>query len=131
MNPKPATVPATISLQQLVDVYFLPAGLRFALVCQCKRYPAHVQLWGNDELTELFRVKYALRELIEKTHQLIVAPKVGISCFMIQSTCWNAIRIGSTPVHSEHQRVHSSRRKERRPEEVGPGVRLFAYRGVA
>jgi hypothetical protein len=28
MNPKMATVPATISLQHQVDVYFMPAGLR-------------------------------------------------------------------------------------------------------
>jgi hypothetical protein len=34
MNPKPPTVPADISLQQLVDAYFLPAGLRYALVTQ-------------------------------------------------------------------------------------------------
>src|SRR6266699_5137258 len=34
MNPKPATVPANISLQQLVDAYFLPGGLRSALVMQ-------------------------------------------------------------------------------------------------
>ena len=34
MNPKPATVPADISLQQLVDAYFLPGGLRYALVMQ-------------------------------------------------------------------------------------------------
>jgi len=34
MNPKPTTVPATISLQQLVDAYFLPGGLRYALVMQ-------------------------------------------------------------------------------------------------
>src|SRR5437016_400663 len=34
MNPKPATVPANISLQQLVDAYFLPGGLRYALVTQ-------------------------------------------------------------------------------------------------
>ena len=34
MNPKPATVPADLSLQQLVDAYFLPAGLRYALVTQ-------------------------------------------------------------------------------------------------
>jgi Zn-dependent protease len=31
---KPATVPANISLQQLVDAYFLPGGLRYALVMQ-------------------------------------------------------------------------------------------------
>src|SRR5260370_10283673 len=34
MNPKPTTVPANISLQQLVDAYFLPGGLRYALVMQ-------------------------------------------------------------------------------------------------
>src|SRR3989449_6877065 len=34
MNPKPMTVPANISLQQLVDSYFLPGGLRYALVMQ-------------------------------------------------------------------------------------------------
>ena len=34
MNPKPPTVPGDISLQQLVDAYFLPAGLRYALVTQ-------------------------------------------------------------------------------------------------
>jgi Zn-dependent protease len=34
MNPKPATVPADLSLQQLVDAYFLPGGLRYALVMQ-------------------------------------------------------------------------------------------------
>ena len=32
MNRKPAMVPATVSLQQLVDVYVLPADLRFALM---------------------------------------------------------------------------------------------------
>jgi CBS domain-containing protein len=34
MNPHPATVPADISLQQLVDSYFLPGGLKYALVMQ-------------------------------------------------------------------------------------------------
>jgi Zn-dependent protease/predicted transcriptional regulator len=34
MNPKPTTVPADISLQQLVDASFLPGGLRYALVMQ-------------------------------------------------------------------------------------------------
>jgi Peptidase family M50 len=32
MNPTPPTVPATISLQQLINDYFLPHGLRCALV---------------------------------------------------------------------------------------------------
>ena len=34
MNPTPPTVPANISLQKLIDEYFLPHGLRFALVTQ-------------------------------------------------------------------------------------------------
>ena len=34
MNPNPVTVPANISLQRLVDEYFLPQGLRSALVVQ-------------------------------------------------------------------------------------------------
>jgi len=34
MNPNPMTVPANISLQKLVDTYFLPQGLRSALVMQ-------------------------------------------------------------------------------------------------
>jgi CBS domain-containing protein len=37
INPKPATVPADISLQQLVDASFLPGGLRYALVMQADR----------------------------------------------------------------------------------------------
>jgi hypothetical protein len=32
MNPKAAMVPATFSLQQLVNGYLLPAGLRFTPV---------------------------------------------------------------------------------------------------
>jgi Zn-dependent protease len=34
MNPSPMTVPANISLQKLVDEYFLPRGLRSAMVTQ-------------------------------------------------------------------------------------------------
>jgi predicted transcriptional regulator len=34
MNPSPITVPANSSLQELVDNYFLPRGLRSALVIQ-------------------------------------------------------------------------------------------------
>jgi Zn-dependent protease/CBS domain-containing protein len=37
MNPTPPTVPATISLQQLIDDYLLPHGLRCALVMQGDR----------------------------------------------------------------------------------------------
>jgi hypothetical protein len=40
---------------------------------------AHGQIWGNDELTEEFRFKNVLKELIEKTLQLTVAPNLAMS----------------------------------------------------
>src|SRR5205807_2697950 len=44
MNPTPTTVPANISLQKLIDEYFLPHGLRFALVMQGERLAGMVTL---------------------------------------------------------------------------------------
>ena len=44
MNPKPTVVPANISLQQLVDEYFLPQGLRFALVMQADQLAGLITL---------------------------------------------------------------------------------------
>jgi Zn-dependent protease/predicted transcriptional regulator len=44
MNPTPPTVPATISLQELVDEYFLPQGLRCALVLQGDRLAGMITL---------------------------------------------------------------------------------------
>jgi Peptidase family M50 len=52
MNPKPATVPADISLQQLVDAYFLPGGLRYALVMQTDRLLGLITLG----ISAIFRV---------------------------------------------------------------------------
>ncbi|HEX6483257.1 MAG TPA: site-2 protease family protein [Ktedonobacteraceae bacterium] len=46
MNPTPVTVPADISLQQLVDTYFLPKGLRYALVMQADQLVGLITL--ND-----------------------------------------------------------------------------------
>jgi Zn-dependent protease/CBS domain-containing protein len=46
MNPNPVTVPANISLQRLVDDYFLPQGLRSALVVQGERFVGLITL--ND-----------------------------------------------------------------------------------
>ncbi len=43
------------------------------------RLMAHVQIWGNDELTEEFRFKNVLKELIEKTLQLTFAPNLDMS----------------------------------------------------
>jgi len=44
MNPKPTVVPANISLQRLVDEYFLPQGLRFALVMQADQLAGLITL---------------------------------------------------------------------------------------
>jgi len=44
MNPAPPTVPATISLQELVDEYFLPHALRYALVMQDDRLAGMITL---------------------------------------------------------------------------------------
>ena len=44
MNPKLVTVPADISLQQLVDAYFLPGGLRYALVMQGEKLVGMITL---------------------------------------------------------------------------------------
>jgi len=44
MNPTPTTVPANISLQQLVDAYFLPGGLRYALVMQADQLAGLIPL---------------------------------------------------------------------------------------
>lgn len=46
MNPNPVTVPANISLQLLVDDYFLPQGLRSALVVQGEQFAGLITL--ND-----------------------------------------------------------------------------------
>jgi Zn-dependent protease len=58
MNPVPVTVPANISLQKLVDEYFLPLGLRSALVTQ------------SDELAGLITlgdIRHVPREQWEQT----------------------------------------------------------------
>ena len=44
MNTAPTTVPANISLQRLVDEYFLPHGLRSALVTQVDRLAGLITL---------------------------------------------------------------------------------------
>jgi Zn-dependent protease/CBS domain-containing protein len=44
MNPTPPTVPASISVQKLIDEYFLPHGLRCALVMQGDRLAGLITL---------------------------------------------------------------------------------------
>jgi|GEM_PF-6097855 hypothetical protein len=61
MNPSLLTVPANISLQKLVDDYFLPRGLRSAMVTQtagygnCKRcsFTGHRDIVGNVNMHSL------------------------------------------------------------------------------
>jgi len=80
MNPTPTTVPANISLQQLVDAYFLPGGLRFALVMQADQLVGLITLsdirhipreqWGQVP------VSYAMIPL-ERLH--VVSPQQTLS----------------------------------------------------
>ena len=80
MNPQPMTVPANISLQQLVDAYFLPGGLRYALVMQADQLVGLITLrdirhipreqWGQVP------VSYAMIPL-ERLH--VVSPQQSLS----------------------------------------------------
>jgi Zn-dependent protease/predicted transcriptional regulator len=80
MNPKPTTVPPNISLQQLVDAYFLPGGLRYALVMQADQLVGLITLsdirhipreqWGQ------VLVSYAMIP-VERLH--VVSPQQSLS----------------------------------------------------
>src|SRR5436190_1429096 len=80
MNPKPVTVPANISLQQLIDAYFLPGALRYALVMQADQLVGLITLndirhipreqWGQ------IPVSYAMIPL-ERLH--VVSPQQTLS----------------------------------------------------
>ncbi|MFL5663614.1 MAG: site-2 protease family protein [Ktedonobacteraceae bacterium] len=65
MNPTPITVPANISLQKLVDDYFLPRGLRSALVIQDD------QLAGLITLGDIRHVPREQWELVPVGHVMI------------------------------------------------------------
>jgi predicted transcriptional regulator len=56
MNPKPATVPANISLQQLVDASLLPGALRYALVMQADQLVGLITL---SEIRQIPRERWA------------------------------------------------------------------------
>jgi CBS domain-containing protein len=56
MNPKPATVPANISLQHLVEASFLPGALRYALVMQADQL---VGLMTLSEIRQIPRERWA------------------------------------------------------------------------
>jgi Zn-dependent protease/predicted transcriptional regulator len=80
MNPTPTTVPANISLQHLVDAYFLPGGLRYALVMQADHLVGLITLSDirhiPREQWEQVLVSYAMIP-VERLH--VVSPQQSLS----------------------------------------------------
>jgi len=80
MNPKPATVPADISLQQLVDAYFLPGGLRYALVMQADHL---VGLMTLSDIRHIPRERWAhvpvSQAMIPLSRLHVVSPQQSLS----------------------------------------------------
>jgi len=80
MNPKPATVPADISLQQLVDAYFLPGGLRYALVMQADHL---VGLMTLSDIRYIPRERWAhvpvSQAMIPLSRLHVVSPRQSLS----------------------------------------------------
>jgi Zn-dependent protease/CBS domain-containing protein len=80
MNPTPPTVPATITLQELVDEYFLPHGLRYALVTQDERLAGMITLsdirhvpqeqWGSTPVE---------RAMVPLSRLHVVAPQQSLN----------------------------------------------------
>ena len=80
MNPTPPTVPANISLQKLTDEYFLPHGLRCALVMQGDRLAGLITLsdirhvpreqWGYIPVSQAMIP-------VERLH--VVSPQQGLN----------------------------------------------------
>ncbi len=80
MNPTPTTVPDNISLQHLVDAYFLPGGLRYALVMQADHLVGLITLSDirhiPREQWEQVLVSYAMIP-VERLH--VVSPQQSLS----------------------------------------------------
>jgi len=80
MNPTPPTVPATISLQDLVDEYFLPHGLRCALVMQGEQLVGMITL---NDIRHVPREKWASTPVeramvpVERLH--VVTPQQSLN----------------------------------------------------
>jgi Zn-dependent protease/CBS domain-containing protein len=72
MNPAPITVPANISLQELVDNYFLPRGLRSALVIQDD------QLAGLITLSDIRHVPREQWGLVPVSHVMIPLDRLHV-----------------------------------------------------
>jgi len=80
MNPKPATVPADITLQQLVDAYFLPGALRYALVMQGDKLVGLITL---SEVRHMPRERWAhlpvIQAMIPLSRLHVVAPQQSLN----------------------------------------------------
>ncbi len=80
MNPKPATVPADISLQQPVDAYFLPGALRYALVMQGDKLVGLITL---SEIRHMPRERWAhlpvSQAMIPLSRLHVVAPQQSLN----------------------------------------------------
>ncbi len=72
MNPKPMTVPANISLQQLVDAYFLPGALRYALVMQ------NDQLVGLITLSDIRHIPREQWEQVPVSYAMIPLSRLHV-----------------------------------------------------
>lgn len=72
MNPSPITVPANSSLQELVDNYFLPRGLRSALVIQDD------QLAGLITLSDIRHVPREQWGLVPVSHVMIPLDRLHV-----------------------------------------------------
>src|SRR5256714_6749028 len=80
MNPKPVTVPANISLQQLIDAYFLPGALRYALVMQADHLAGLITL---SEIRHIPRERWAhvpvSQAMIPLSRLHVVSPQQSLS----------------------------------------------------
>ena len=80
MNPHPATVPADISLQQLVDAYFLPGGLKYALVMQGDKLVGLITL---GDIRHMPRERWSQvpvsQVMIPVSHLHVVAPQQSLN----------------------------------------------------
>jgi CBS domain-containing protein/transposase-like protein len=80
MNPKPATVPADMSLQQLVDAYVLPGGLRCALVMQGDKLVGLITL---SDIRHMPRERWALlpvsQVMIPVSRLHVVSPQQSLN----------------------------------------------------
>jgi len=80
MNPKPATVPAHMSLQQLVDAYVLPGGLRCALVMQGDKLVGLITL---SDIRHMPRERWALlpvsQVMIPVSRLHVVSPQQSLN----------------------------------------------------